>query len=54
MHGHGMYVNEGLPLHGAYLKKTLQILYYVFEWLHFIHCLTSFSSIDYLQLYAGV
>ena len=40
-------------LHGAYLKKTLQILLYVFIWLYFIQCLTSFSLFDHLLfLYA--
>ena len=34
-------------LHGTYLWKTLQILTYVFNWLYFTQCLTSFSSIDH-------
>ena len=29
----------------------MQILTYVFEWLYFSQCLTSFSSMDYLPLY---
>ena len=33
---------------GTYLWKTLQILTYVFDWLCFTQCLTSFSSIDHL------
>ena len=40
-------------MHGAYLQKTLQILNYVFDWLYFTQCLTSFSFIDHLLcLYA--
>ena len=40
-------------LHGTYLQKTLQIITYVFDWLYFTQCLTSFSSIDHLfRLYA--
>ena len=35
-------------MHGTYLKKTLQILTYVFNWLYFTQCLTSFSSIHHL------
>ena len=31
-------------LHWTYLWKTLQILIYVFDWLYFTQCLTSFSS----------
>ena len=34
MHGLAVYVKEGLPFDGTYLKKTLQILTYVFEWLY--------------------
>ena len=42
-------------LHGTYLWKTLPILIYVFDWLYFTQCLTSFSSIDHLlQLCARV
>ena len=35
-------------LNVTYLKKTLQILTYVFDWLYFTQCLTCFSSIDHL------
>ena len=35
-------------MHGTYLWETLQILIYVFDWLYFTQCLTSFSSIDHL------
>ena len=35
-------------LHQTYLYKTLQILTYVFDWLYFTQCLTSFSSIEHL------
>ena len=47
MHSLAVYVKEGLP------QKTLQILTYVFNWLYFTQCLTSFSSInDILRLHA--
>ena len=46
MHGLAVYVKEGLPFVGAYLKKTLRILT-VFNWLYFTQCLT-FSSVDHL------
>ena len=36
MHGLAVYVKEGLLFHGMYLKKTLQILTYVFDLLYFI------------------
>ena len=48
MHGLAVYVKEDFLLHGIYLWKTLQILIYVFDWLYFTQCLTSFSSIDHL------
>ena len=48
IHGLALYVKEGLP----YLEKTLQILIYVFDWLYFTQCLTSFSSINHLLLCA--
>ena len=49
MHGLAVYVvKEGFLLHGTYLWKTLTILVYVFDWLYFVYCLTSFSSIDHL------
>ena len=35
---------------GTYLKETLQILTYAFDWLYFTHCLTNFSSINHLFL----
>ena len=49
-----VYVKEGLLFlsHASYLLKALQIHTYVFDWLHFTQCLTSFSSIDDLQLCA--
>ena len=40
--------SKGFFLHGTYLRKTLQILASVFDWLYFTHCLTSFSFIDLL------
>ena len=39
---------KDLLLHGTYLYKTLLILTYVSDWLYFIQCLTSFSSINQL------
>ena len=30
------------------ISRTLQILTYVFDWLYFTQCLTSFSSVDHL------
>ena len=35
-------------MHGTYFSKTLQILTYVFDWLYFTQCVTSFPSIDHL------
>ena len=34
--------------HGTYHQKTLQILTYVFGWLQFTQCVTSFSPINHL------
>ena len=45
MHGLAVYVKEGLPF--AW-DLSLQIFTYVFNWLYFTHCCTSFSSIDHL------
>ena len=33
-------------LHGTYLKKTLPIVSYVFDWLYFTHCLTSLCTVS--------
>ena len=53
MHGLAVYVKKDFLLHLSYPKKTLQILAYVFNWLYFTLCLTSFSSISHcLRLYA--
>ena len=46
MYGLSVHMKEGLLQ--TYLLKTLQILTYVFDWLYFIQCLTSFSSINHL------
>ena len=52
IHGVTVYVKEGLPF-ARDIKKSLQILTYVFDLLYFTQCLTSFSSIDHLLcLYA--
>ena len=48
MHGLAVNVKEGLLLHGTYLQKTVQILTYVFDWLYFTQCLTSFPSINHI------
>ena len=34
---------------GIYLRKTLQILAYVFEWLYFSQCLVCSSSVNYIS-----
>ena len=41
MHGLEVYVKEGLPF-------AWELSSYVFNWLYFTQCLTSFSSIDHL------
>ena len=46
MHCLTVYVKEGLPL--ARDLSLLQILTYVFDWLYFTQCLSSFSSIHHL------
>ena len=46
MHHLAVFVNEGLPFHGNYLYKIMQIL--TFDWPYFTQCLTSFSSIDHV------
>ena len=46
-HGLAVYVEKVLPFTRAFLKKTLQIFNYVFDWLYFTQCLTSFSSINH-------
>ena len=46
IHGLAVYVKEGLPFVRDLSLKTLQILIYVFDWLYFTQCLTSFFSID--------
>ena len=52
MHSLTVYVKDFLQ-HGTYLQKALQILTFVFDWIYFTQCLTSFSSIDHpLCLYA--
>ena len=46
--GLAVYVKEGLPFARDLSLETLQILIYVFDWLYFTQCLTSFSAIDHL------
>ena len=48
IHGLAVTLKKDFLLHGIYLWKTLQILIYVFDWLYFTQCLTSFSSVDHL------
>ena len=48
MHGLAANAKEGLPFARDLSLKTLQIVIYVFDWLYFTQCLTSFSSIDHL------
>ena len=53
MHGLAVYVKEGLLFAWDLCLETLQILTYVFNWLYFTQCLTSFSSINHpLRLHA--
>ena len=47
MHGLAVYVKEGLPFAGD-LSLENSADSYVFDWLYFTQCLTSFSSIDHL------
>ena len=51
-----VYVKEGLLFlsHASYLLKALQIHTYVFDWLHFTQCLTSFSPIGHLHCLCAV
>ena len=44
MHGGTVYVKEGLPFTR---DVPLRILIYIFNWLYFIQCFTSFSSINH-------
>ena len=39
-------------MYAIFLSKTLRILIYVSDWVYFINCLTSFSSISHLLLCA--
>ena len=47
MHGLTVYVTEGLPF-ARDLSLENSPDSYVFDWLYFTQCLTSFSSIDHL------
>ena len=51
MHGLAVYVKEGL-FFAWDLSLENSADSYVFDWLYFTQCLTSFSSIDHLQLCA--
>ena len=48
MHGLAVYVKKELPFAQDLSLKTLKSLTYVFNWLSFAQCLTSFPSINYL------
>ena len=41
-------LKKGFLLHKTYLQKSLKILTYVFNWLYFTQCITSFFSLDHL------
>ena len=47
MHGLAVYVKEGLPF-ARDLSLENSADSYVFDWLYFIQCLTSFSCINHL------
>ena len=48
MHGIAVYVKEGLLFAwDLSLENSADFFTYVFNWLYFTRCLTSFSSIDY-------
>ena len=47
MHGLTVYVKEGLPF-ARDLSLENSADSYVFDWLYFTQCLTSFSSMDHL------
>ena len=50
MHGLKVYMDEELPL-----ARSLSLETYVFDWLYFTQCFTSFSSIDHLlRIYARI
>ena len=44
MHGFAVYVKEGLPFPWDYLRKTLQILTYAFDWLSLSLCMVLILS----------
>ena len=47
MQGLAVHVKEGLLFARDLSEETLQILTYVFDWLYYTQCITSFSSIDH-------
>ena len=51
MHGLTVYVKEGLPF-ARDLSLEISADSYVFDWLYVTQCLTSFSSINHLHLWA--
>ena len=48
MHGLAVYVKEGLPFARDLSLENSADCYYLFNWLYFTQCLTSFSSVDHL------
>ena len=48
MYGLAVYVKQGLSFAWDLSLENSAILTYVFDWLYFTQCLTSFSSIDHL------
>ena len=48
MQGLTVYVKEGLSFAWDISLENLLLLTYIFDWLYFTWCLTSFSSIDQL------
>ena len=48
MHGLAVYVKEGPPFAQALSLENSADSYFVFNWLYFTQCLTSFSFIDHL------
>ena len=48
MHGLAVYVKEGLPFTRDLSLENPAESTYVFDWLYFTQCFTSFSSVDHL------
>ena len=48
MHGFVVYMKRGLPFAQDVSLENSANSYLCFDWLYFIYCLTSFSSVDHL------